>query len=64
MIELKREYPYNGNSKLIKHYAHDENGELYKIKQVKTGFIFDEAVDVYPNNQEYLITEERVQKLI
>ena len=64
MIELKREYPYNGNSKLIKHYAQDENGELYKIKQVKTGFIFDEAVDAYPTNQEYLTTEECVRKTI
>ena len=33
MVQLKREYPYNGNPKLIKHYAQDEKGDFYKIKQ-------------------------------
>jgi hypothetical protein len=61
MIDLKKEYPYNGNNELIKHYAQDENGNFYKIKQVETGFIFDEAVDAYPAKYEYSATEIKVE---
>ena len=61
MVQLKREYPYNGNPKLIKHYAQDEKGDFYKIKQVQTDLTFNEAIDVYPTKYEYLATEEKVE---
>ena len=48
MVELKTIYPFKGDSGLIKHYAEDENGVQYKLRQIETNEIYDEAVDVYP----------------
>lgn len=62
MIEIKTEYPYiddNGekNSNIIKTYAEDENSVRYKIKQIETGIIYDEAVDIYPCRYTYVATD-------
>lgn len=69
MIELKSQYPFideNGNerSNLIKHYAEDENGNKYYIKQVETGFEYAEAVDVYPCRYTYKKTDKKIEELI
>ena len=61
MIELKIEHPYNGNSQLIRHYAEDENGARYKVEQSTTGLLFDEAVDLYPTEHKYVVTDQRVE---
>ena len=68
MVELKTQYPYidfNGNEKtnLIKHWAEDENGIRYNIKQLSTGKIYSEAIDVYPCRYTYIITNEKVVTL-
>ena len=60
MIEVKIIYPYEGRNDLIKHYAEDENGNKYKIKQVETSIIYDEAVDVYPCRYTYDATDELI----
>ena len=65
MIELKLQKPYidfNGNVRndLEKHYAEDENGVQYKIKQNETGIIYGEAVDLVPCIYTYTATEERI----
>ena len=69
MIELKLQRPYiDFNGKVIenleKHYAEDENGVRYKIRQVETGIIYDEAVDLVPCKYTYEITEELVEEVI
>lgn len=69
MIKLKTQYPFideNGNEKsnLIKHYAEDENGNNYYIKQVETGLEYSEAVDVYPCRYTYKKTDKIVEKPI
>jgi hypothetical protein len=68
MIELKLQRPYideNGNirEKFEKHYAEDKNGVKYKIKQVETGAIYDEAVDLVPCRYTYIATLEKVEEL-
>lgn len=64
---LKTQYPYideNGNERanLIKHYAENENGEKFYIKQVETGVEYSEAVDVYPCRYTYEATERKVEQ--
>ena len=66
MIELKLQRPYvhyDGEvfNHLEKHYAEDANGVRYKIKQVETGIIYDEAVDIYPCKYTYEATNEPVE---
>ena len=66
MIELKLQRPFkdeNGKvyEHLEKHYAEDENGVKYKVKQVETDKPFDEAVDLYPCKYTYTATEELVK---
>lgn len=60
MIEIVTEYPYNNNYTLVKTYAIDELGSHYKIQQVQTGAIFEEAIDQYPPKYSYVATEEKV----
>lgn len=57
MITLKTEIIGN----LIKHYAEDEQGVKYYIKQVETGVEYDEAVDILPCRYTYVATEKVVQ---
>ena len=47
--------------KLEKHYAEDENGVKYRIKQVETGRVYDEAVDVVPCRYTYQVTDEKIE---
>lgn len=61
MINLMVEYPFVNlkgdlNDNLIKHYAKDDEGKLYYIKQVQTGVIFEQAVDIYPCSYSYEAT--------
>ena len=63
MIELKVQYPYisedgEEHRNLEKHYAIDENGVKYKIIQVETDTLFDEAVDVVPCRYTYAATDK------
>lgn len=60
MIELKTEY-FN---KFIKHYAEDENGVKYKIKQNETGIVYDEAVDLIPCKYTYSVTKNKVEEVL
>lgn len=46
------------NNKFIRHYAEDDKGVKYKIKQVETGVMYDEAVDLIPCKYNYVETEE------
>lgn len=67
MIEVKTQYPYidengNENEKLIKHYAENEEGERFYMKQLETGFEYSEAVDVYPCRYTYEATEKAVEE--
>ena len=67
MVEIKTQRPYideNGveRIKLIKHYAEDESGIRYYIKQVETGVEYSEAVDVYPCKYTYIATNKKVEK--
>ena len=68
MIELKVQRPFidaNGVERvnLEKHYAEDENGVKYKVKQLETGIIYDEAVDLVPCRYTYEATEEQVEQI-
>ena len=67
MVEVKRQYPYideNGNVRadLEKHYAENELGEKFYIKQLPTEIIYSEAVDVYPSRYTYEATEEKIEQ--
>ena len=69
MIELKLQRPFkdeNGKvyEHLEKHYAEDENGVKYKIKQIETGVIYDEAVDLVPCRYTYVTTEEPIETTV
>lgn len=69
MIELKLQRPFiddNGNirEKLERHYAEDENGVKYKVKQIETGRVYDEAVDLIPCKYTYEVTNEPVETTI
>lgn len=68
MVEIKRQYPFideNGNERadLEKHYAENELGEKFYIKQLPTNIIYLEAVDVYPCKYVYVATEEKIDEL-
>ena len=67
MIELKTQYPFidnegNENQGLIMHYAENEQGERFTIRQVETGIEYGEAVDVYPCRYTYEATENKIEK--
>ena len=69
MIDLKIQYPFtdeNGTeyANLIKHYAENENGERFYIKQVETGIEYSEAVDVYPCRYTYEATDKKIETVI
>lgn len=60
MVELKEEYPFKRDDGsldygLIRHYAVDENGEHFYIKQLETGVIYGEAIDIYPCPYTYVV---------
>ena len=68
MVEIKRQYPFideNGNERadLEKHYAENELGEKFYIKQLPTNIIYLDAVDVYPSKYVYVATEEKIDEL-
>lgn len=67
MVELKLQNPYideNGRVRenLEKHYAEDENGNKYYIRQVETGVEYAEAVDVVPCRYTYVATDKVVEE--
>lgn len=69
MSKLKVQYPFidfdgSERSNLIKHYAEDENGNKYYIKQVETGIEYSEAIDVYPCRYTYKATDKKVEEPI
>lgn len=70
MIELKTQHPYvdekgKKHSNLIKHYAIDNKTlKFYKIKQIETKLIYDEAIDIYPCKYNYEYTSEEIEKEI
>lgn len=69
MIELKLQRPFideNGKiyGHLERHYAEDENGVKYKIKQIETDVIYDEAIDLYPCKYTYEITNDTVEEVV
>lgn len=59
MIELKTEII---KEKLIRHYAEDEQGNKYYIKQVETGIEYPEAVDVIPCRYTYVVTDKKIEE--
>lgn len=66
MVEIKEQYPYidefgNPRYSLIKHWAEDELGNKYYIKQVETGRIYETATDVYPCKYSYEVTNEQIE---
>ena len=61
MIEVKEELLDNN---LIKHYAIDENGKKYKIMQVETNVVYDEAIDVLPCRYTYKATDKVIEEVI
>lgn len=54
MVEVRTEMLENN---LIRHYATDGEKQ-YKIKQIETGIIYDDAVDVLPCRYTYEATKE------
>ena len=58
MITLKTEII---KDKLIRHYAEDEQGNKYYIRQVETGVEYSEAVDVLPCRYTYVATDKRME---
>ena len=60
MIEIKTVYPYIDNNSLVYHYAEDETGKRFCIKQLETDLIYAEAVDVYPCRYTYEVTDIEV----
>lgn len=59
MITLKTEIIDN---KFIRHYAEDEQGIKYYIKQVETGIEYSEAVDLIPCRYTYVVTDKKVEQ--
>lgn len=68
-IQLKLQNPYtdaNGNVRenLEMHYAEDEFGQRYYIKQVETSCEYEEAVDVVPCRYTYVATNKIIEDKI
>ena len=68
MIILVKEYPMiddSGNvlEGLVKHFATDEKGKNYYIKQLETGTFYESAIDVYPCQYTYEVTDIPVEEL-
>lgn len=55
---IRTEYPYNENKNSIRTYSDDN----MKIKQLETGNIYDEAIDVYPCGYTYVETNELIEE--
>lgn len=68
MVKLIVESPFidfNGEVRenLVRRYAVDEEtGEKYMIKQVQTGIVYDEAIDLVTAPYTYEVTDEKVEK--
>jgi hypothetical protein len=67
MVEIKTQLPYvdeagNVRNTLVKHWAEDENGVPYIMKQVETGAEYDVAIDVYPCPYTYVPTEKKANE--
>lgn len=59
-------YLYNEKigENLIRHWAtEEENGKIstHRIRQIETGVIYDEAIDIFPCSFTYEATEEAVE---
>lgn len=68
MSILKTQYPFidmNGSKRedLIKHYAEDEQGNKYYIRQNETELVYSEAVDVYPSKYTYTALDEKIEEI-
>ncbi len=57
---IKREY-YETRSDGVKLYR-TFSDEGFKIKQLPTGFIYDEAIDVEDTPYTYIETEEKIEE--
>ena len=56
-MSLRIEYPYNNNDNLIRRYSDD--GHL--IRQIETGNLYGEAIDIYPSKYSYEEAEELIE---
>ena len=61
-MAIVTQYPYTDeegitHSNLVKTYS-DEN---FKIVQVETGLVYEEAVDIYPSRYTYEETNEQIE---
>lgn len=45
------------NERLVKHYSN----KAVKLKQVETGLVYDEAIDMIPCRYTYEETDERIE---
>ena len=66
MVELKTEYPFirddgTADNGLIKHWAEDEKGIRYIIRQIETGVEYGDAVDIFPCPYTYEVTDKLEQ---
>lgn len=59
MITLKSEII---DDKFIKHYAEDEQGNKYYIKQIETDVEYAEAVDILPCRYSYVATDKQIEE--
>lgn len=55
---LIEEYPYNDNSKLIRHYSNAG----FTIRQIETGNEYGEAIDLYPCKYTYEETDNPIEE--
>lgn len=63
MVSVKEQYPFIDEegktyAGLVRHWAEDENGKRYLIKQIETGTEYSEAVDLYPCRYTYEATDK------
>lgn len=59
------EAPYN--ERLVRHWANESDGvedttATYKIRQIETGVVYDDAVDVIPCRYTYEATDEPIEQ--
>lgn len=51
------------DDKLMVHWAEDDQGVRYYVKQVETGIEYSEAVDLYPSKYTYVATNKKVEEI-
>lgn len=66
MVKVKEQYPFideDGNEDLglILHWAEDDEGNRYYLKQVETGIEYEGAIDIYPCPYTYQATNKPLQ---